>query len=122
MGGVEPGLVLPEFITNVVSLHPYGGYKTKHHLDSHLIFRMEDDAQQDLGDVIDIAKWVFNRPSATLVHCHMGLNRSGLITAMVLRLAGYTPEEAISTLREERSPAVLCNSVFEKFILHSQLT
>ena len=59
-----------------------------------------------------------------LVRCQAGLNRSGLIAALLLMLDGHAVEEAITLLREKRSEWALCNDEYvtwlfehgEKFI------
>lgn len=51
-----------------------------------------------------------------LIRCQAGVNRSGLVTALVLMLQGMSAEEAIALLRERRSPVVLSNSYFERFL------
>mgnify|MGYP001561544085 FL=1 len=59
----------------------------------------------------------FAKRGPTLVHCQAGLNRSGLVAANALRLRGMPASEAIALLRRQRSPAVLCNSAFEEWLL-----
>ena len=56
----------------------------------------------------------------TLVHCQAGLNRSSLIAAVALILAGVVDSgaEAAALLRERRSPACLCNQSFERWLTH----
>jgi len=53
-----------------------------------------------------------------LITCAMGLNRSGLITALTL-MHGYKmrPSEAIKLIRGRRSPDCLCNPMFEQWLL-----
>lgn len=51
-----------------------------------------------------------------LVRCQAGLNRSGLITALVLMMDGYSAEDAISLIRETRHPAALCNRDFAAWL------
>lgn len=52
-----------------------------------------------------------------LVTCHAGLNRSGLICALVLcRGNGMSPEKAVSTIREARGPNALRNQYFLDFL------
>lgn len=47
-------------------------------------------------------------------HCHAGLNRSGFVVAAYLhRHRGLRIGDAIASLRERRSPMVLCNPLFE---------
>ena len=53
--------------------------------------------------------------------CHMGLNRSGLVTALTLmKVAGLGPDEAIATVRRNRTPQegmdALCNGRFVDLI------
>jgi protein-tyrosine phosphatase len=114
-GGCRNGLILPRFIGHLVSLHPWETYKVKHELDSHLAVRMHDTADQPTGQVDLLAAWVNScrESGPVLVHCQAGLNRSALVTARALMLAGATADEAIGLIREKRSAACLCNPAFE---------
>jgi protein tyrosine phosphatase len=119
-GGCAEGLVLPAEIEHVVSLYPWESYKIQHQpksLSFQWLYDSEDMA--DAGRLWGIARYgswcVSDGP--TLVHCQAGLNRSGLIGALILILRGRTSEEAIALLREKRSPAVLCNRAFENWLL-----
>jgi hypothetical protein len=64
------------------------------------------------------ADWVLNRMKdgmRVLVACKSGLNRSGLVAALVLkRKLKVTASQAIDSLRESRSVWVLNNTLFEK--------
>jgi protein-tyrosine phosphatase len=53
-----------------------------------------------------------------LITCAMGLNRSGLITALTL-MHGYRmrPSDAIKLIRGRRSSECLCNPMFEQWLL-----
>lgn len=54
------------------------------------------------------------RAEATYWHCHAGLNRSGLAVAAYLhRHRGVRISDAIRSMRQRRTPMVLCNSLFE---------
>lgn len=53
----------------------------------------------------------------TLVHCRAGLNRSGLVVALVLMGRNRRAVDVISTLRHKRHPSVLCNEHFERWLL-----
>ena len=121
-GGVRQGLVLPKFISHIVSLYPWESYRHEHDLKSDLIVRMYDSLEQSLNQVDDIARWV-NACRATgpvLVHCQAGLNRSSLVVARALILGEqYLPVEAIELIREKRSQACLCNEAFEQWILNA---
>ena len=52
-----------------------------------------------------------------LVRCQAGVNRSGLVSALILMLEGYDASAAIDLLRARRSPVVLSNSSFESWLL-----
>lgn len=52
----------------------------------------------------------------TLIRCQAGLNRSGLITALVLMMDGYTADEAITLIREKRNNWALCNADFVEWL------
>jgi len=47
-----------------------------------------------------------------LIRCQAGLNRSGLITALVLMMDGFTADEAINLIRTNRDPMCLYNDAF----------
>jgi protein-tyrosine phosphatase len=63
-----------------------------------------------LNDLRAAGKTVF-------IHCRLGLNRSGLMTGLVLMDEGYAAEEAIEFMRHLRSPYVLENETFERYLL-----
>lgn len=119
-GGCEDGLILPSNIKHVVSLYKWEHYKVKHELLSSLTVEMYDDLRgPNRRQVKALAEWinVCRASGPTLVHCQAGLNRSGLLTAAALILGdGLTPDEAIDLLREQRSPAVLCNPSFAQWL------
>jgi len=52
-----------------------------------------------------------------LIRCQAGVNRSGLVIALTLMLAGYEPAAAIELIREQRSPAVLSNNDFVRWLM-----
>lgn len=117
-GGCQNGLVLPKTIEHIVSLYPWEAYTLTHEVKSALTVRMYDATDQGYDLVDSIAKWTLAcvQDGPTLVHCQAGLNRSSLIAARVLTLQGLTGVEAISLLREKRSPACLCNHAFEGWV------
>ena len=51
-----------------------------------------------------------------LIRCQAGVNRSGLISALVLMIDGLSAQDAIALLRSRRSQFVLSNSHFEKWL------
>jgi protein-tyrosine phosphatase len=52
-----------------------------------------------------------------LIHCHSGLNRASLLSGRTLIRRGMDPKEAVDLIRERRSPDVLHNEVFERWLL-----
>jgi protein-tyrosine phosphatase len=118
-GGCAEGLVLPAFIDHVLSLYPWEAYAVRHHLTSFREVRMYDDANQALEETVpELATWVNHcrQTGPTLVHCQAGLNRSGVVVAYALMLDGMSAAEAIARIRERRSPSVLCNPQFERWL------
>jgi protein-tyrosine phosphatase len=120
-GGVQSGLVLPEFIEHTVSLYPWEEYEVKHQLTSKLTVTMYDSLDQGFEQVESIARWVNScrEIGPVLVSCQAGLNRSSLVVAKALLLAGeaLTGEEAVAKIRQARDPACLCNPEFEKWVV-----
>ena len=81
------------------------------------------DAEIDplsVPEILQLADWLHSewklRNKVVAARCQAGWNRSGLIIALVLLKEGYSAEEAISLIREQRSPNALCNPHFVKFI------
>ncbi len=52
-----------------------------------------------------------------LVRCQAGLNRSGLVLALILIKDGLTPQEAINRIRDGRGPDALFNENFHAWLL-----
>jgi len=67
--------------------------------------------------IVEMAHADWKRGERVLIRCQAGLNRSGIITALVLIRDGYSPLEAIDLMRETRHPYVLFNKHFENWIL-----
>lgn len=76
---------------------------------------------ETIREIVVQAHTDWKKGKRVLIRCQAGLNRSGLITALVLIREGYEPKQAISVMREKRSDYVLMNPVFEEWIL-SQTT
>lgn len=107
------------FFRYVLNLYPWVRYPV-----DPALTEVREERLYDHGDVPDeavledLAAWVNDRreKGPTLVHCQAGLNRSALVTALALIREGRTPDAAIRLLREKRSPAVLCNAAFERWL------
>jgi hypothetical protein len=80
------------------------------------------DAEIDplsVPEILQLADWLhseWGQGKKVAARCQAGWNRSGLIIALVLLKEGYSADEAISLIRERRSPNALCNPHFVKFI------
>lgn len=118
-GGCTDGLVLPSHINYIVSLYPWERYTINHKMRGELYIRMYDDPNQATDQIDDLAlqvnKW--REKGQVLVHCQAGLNRSSLVVARALMFTGMSALQAIDHLRENRSPACLCNKGFESWLL-----
>ena len=68
-----------------------------------------------LNDLRAAGKTVF-------IHCRLGLNRSALLTGLVLIDEGYRATDAIEMMRNLRSPYVLENKTFERYLLSDNPT
>lgn len=123
-GGCERGLVLPDFIEHVISLYKWERYTRHDNVKTFREVTMYDSLDgPDRENVLELATLVneCRDQGPTLVHCQAGLNRSGLIAATALMLNGMSAQRAIAHLRSTRSPAVLCNPVFEEWLLGLEL-
>lgn len=75
---------------------------------------------ETVREVVNAAIWVHEHWTAgekVLVRCQAGLNRSGLVVALVLMFDGLPAEEAINLLRERRSRWALCNEAFVRWLI-----
>src|SRR3954452_525404 len=74
-----------------------------------------DIALADTDRILRAARWARRRwrsGDRVLIRCQAGLNRSGLVAALVLMLEGYDAEDAIALIRQQRSRWCLCNEHF----------
>lgn len=121
VGGCTNGLRLPSFVEHLISLYPWESYDAVHEIKSMLAVVMYDaDNEPDTEQVFAVARWVNACRAAgpTLLHCQAGLNRSNLVAAAALIIdGGMFPVDAVDLLREKRSPAVLCNPSFERWVM-----
>lgn len=121
VGGHSSFVDLGDFFSDVFSLYVFeGAYKTAESTN-HASVRMFDSPTEDTSLVDNLVEQVveaLDRGGNVLVHCQAGINRSNLTAALVLRKwKGLTSEQAIAMLREKRSPLVLANKGFERYLL-----
>lgn len=119
-GGVETGLVLPEFVKHLLSLYQWEEYTVHHELLSKKTVEMYDSVDQGFDQIEELAEWVneARKTGPVLVHCQAGLNRSSLVIAKALLLSGEveTGQQAIDRIRLARTVACLCNPAFEAWV------
>jgi hypothetical protein len=73
---------------------------------------MADFDPADLLDIVTVTHRQWKAGTQVLVRCQAGLNRSGLVMALVLIREGYTADDAIALIRMRRGSSALCNHQF----------
>ena len=71
-----------------------------------------------LRDAVEFAHARWKAGDRVLIRCQAGLNRSGLVTALVLIKEGHDPKAAIDLLRVKRDRDALCNADFAEWLNH----
>lgn len=74
----------------------------------------------DLPELYSVARFAhaeWKQGKRVLIRCQAGLNRSGLVMALVLIREGYEAAAAINLIRKKRGAWCLCNRDFERFLL-----
>lgn len=74
---------------------------------------------RDLKQVVESTYQDWKAGRKVLIRCQAGLNRSGLVAALVLAKDMMPMPEAIDLLRVKRSHAALCNPDFEAWLLEN---
>jgi protein-tyrosine phosphatase len=125
MGGTPTDLLdktLPSYFRANLNLYHWGNTIIPQGVE-YLEFEMYDTQRDgvDTAKIWELAAWAYkqSRTRVTLINCQAGINRSGLVAAATLGLMGYTAEQAISHMRHERSPLVLANPLFHKWVLEN---
>lgn len=116
---IEPRITKADFDT-VVTLHAWSNPADWHVRELRQAFHDGEIAEIDVEDLWFLVNnvyddWQLGR--RILVRCLAGLNRSALVVALVMIMAGYTSLDAIEHLRRARSEWVLHNPDFEKWLL-----
>lgn len=115
MGGC-PVYAVPSGFKTVVSLYPWEEYEHRGHHAKFWALDSEHIPARIFHAAADLAHAMLEE-GPVLVHCQAGLNRSSVVTALVLMKLGRTPEAAIEIIRDRRSFACLCNKSFEQWLL-----
>ena len=118
--GAHPADTMPpdvDVIANVDSFRFYNLPDTVLYL--HFAYR-DADAIPDSAELNIAASFLNDLRAAgktVFIHCRLGLNRSALMTGLVLIDEGYEAKDAIALMRRLRSPLVLANQTFERYLL-----
>jgi hypothetical protein len=118
--GAHPADTVPpkvDVIANVDSLRFYDVPEGVIYL--HFAY-WDTDAVPDATELDVVATFLNDLRSAgetVFVHCRLALNRSALLTGLMLVDEGYRAKDAIELMRDLRSPLVLENRTFERYLL-----
>ncbi|MFD5431611.1 protein phosphatase [Kitasatospora sp. NPDC127067] len=118
-GELELAIVRAEFDL-VVSLFTRSGHGPAPGVE-HVV-REVPDAPLSPGQLLavqeaaELTAAAVRRGRRTLVRCHSGYNRSGLVAAQALIGLGHESGEAVRLVRERRSPWALNNPVFVDYL------
>jgi protein-tyrosine phosphatase len=118
-GERQPVIVSSEF-DMVVSLFTRSGHGPRPGVE-HLVTEIPDGplTAQQIDAVQQMAHATAHAIEAgrtTLVRCHFGYNRSGLVVAQALVHLGHEATAAIQLMQQKRSPWVLNNPIFQEYL------
>jgi protein-tyrosine phosphatase len=74
--------------------------------------------EEELADIVWMAHQDWKAGKRVYIRCAGGINRSGLVTALVLIREGYEPQAAIDRIRDRRGAIALCNEHFVDFLVN----
>jgi protein-tyrosine phosphatase len=77
-------------------------------------------SDMDLSRLRQTVNWGFKqwkKGDRVLVRCQAGLNRSGLVTALILMKSGLSAEDAINTIRKNRADIALFNEHYVRWLM-----
>jgi protein-tyrosine phosphatase len=118
-GERQPVIVSSEF-DMVVSLFTRSGHGPRPGVE-HLVTEIPDGplTPQQIDAVQQMAHATAHAIEAgrtTLVRCHFGYNRSGLVVAQALVHLGHEATAAIQLMQQKRSPWALNNPIFQEYL------
>jgi protein-tyrosine phosphatase len=118
--GAHPADRMPTNVDAIANVDSFRFYDVPDRvLYLHFAYR-DTDAIPDSADLHIVASSLNELRAAgktVFIHCRLGLNRSALLTGLVLIDEGYRAKDAIEMMRNLRSPYVLENKTFERYLL-----
>jgi protein-tyrosine phosphatase len=118
--GAHPADTMPPNVDVIANVDSFRFYDVPDAvLYMHFAYR-DTDAIPDSAELHIAASFLNDLRAAgktVFIHCRLGLNRSALMTGLVLIDEGYRAKDAIELMRKLRSPYVLANKTFERYLL-----
>jgi Dual specificity phosphatase, catalytic domain len=118
--GAHPADTMPPNVDAIANVDSFRFYDVPDGvLYLHFAYR-DTNAIPDPTDLHIAASFLNDLRAAdktVFIHCRLGLNRSALLTGLVLIDEGYRAKDAIEMMRNLRSPYVLENKTFERYLL-----
>ena len=111
--------ITPEHFDTVVTMYAYArpvDWFVKEFRFGIYDSDMKDFQTDELHDIVVAAHRDWKKGKRVLVRCQAGINRSGLVMALMLIREGYSAEDAIKLMRGQRGQAVLANKHFENWL------
>lgn len=121
-GSAEVGIAHFDFVATLyVSALPVGGWvhEMRFGIDD---YDMTDFNIDDLRAMVTEAHRRWAEGQRVLIRCQVGLNRSGLVTTLVLMREGFTADEAIHLIRRVRGGMGMSNPCFEDWLRSDEAT
>jgi hypothetical protein len=116
----KSAFITPQHFDSVVTMYQYANPVDWLVKEYRYCIYDSDVSHFDLRSLFDVVRFAHNEWKSgkrILIRCQAGLNRSGLVTALVLVRDGYIPQEAIELIRERRDSMALFNRQFVKFLM-----
>lgn len=116
----DAAFITPQNFDTVYTLYQYAnpvGWFVKEYRYCVYDWNIEHLDLKELYKMVKHAHAEWKEGKRILIRCQAGLNRSSLVTALVLIREGYTAKDAINLIREKRNPECLFNPQFRKFLL-----
>lgn len=90
--------------------------------------RLDDEPELNSDDFVSVLKAAYlvqtarRRGKQVLVACAMGLNRSGLVSGLSLRLAGLSGAQAVHAVKSARGEFALSNPLYRRIVMEYRPT